>query len=780
MKKILKYLFVVSLFFFIFVCVGSGIFIVKILTDKDSLIFDYSKLNITTTLSQMEIYDNNDNLITYNNVPTYTSIESINKNTIDAFLSIEDKNFYTHNGTNIKRIIKACINNLRSGSFKEGASTISQQLIKNTHLSSDKTIERKIREIILTKKMEQELTKDQILEAYLNLIYFGNGSYGITEASLNYFNKSPEELNLAESALLAGLIKAPSKYSPYQNLEKAKDRRNLVLMEMLEDGKITENEYSIAMNSKIEIAEKKPEKKNNAKNINLYEKLAIQEASKILDLNINQLKDFKIYTYKNSDVSNELQNLLEDDTYFEVNSYGNIPSGLSIVLDNKTGGVEAINGRSDYELDLLNRQPGSAIKPILVYAPAIDDGIVSPATQILDEKIDIDGYSPNNVGGFHGYVSVRESVCKSLNVPAIKIIEKVGLNNAKKFAENAGIKFDSKDNNYAIALGGFTEGIDLKMLTTSYLPFSNGGNFIDSTFIKEIRNKDDVIVYKHNTSQKKIMGEDTAYLMTDMLIDGVKNGTSKKLSSLPFQIAGKTGTVAVKDTNLNNDAISIAYTTDKTMGVWFGNYSMEKEYQLESSNNGGTYATALIRDLFSNIYKESKPPNFEMPESITNIKLDRLELENNLLMLANDKTPERYIIEEVFSKRFAPTIKSNNFKDYKIENFQVNYDKNRLKVEFDCENYMDYLICIYSNNEEIVLDRISEENGLLCKSYNIDDFDNKVVVYVKYKYNFDNKYSISNKSTIIKNQDKNQFYKSISSDFSTLWTQKMRLKFVMF
>lgn len=768
MKKALKYIFGILLTFFIFICILTGVFIVKILSDKDSLIFDNTKLSSLSKLTSIEIYDFNDNKIKLD-TSNHTPINKIKQETIDAFISIEDKNFYSHKGTNLKRIVKAGINNVISGSFKEGASTISQQLVKNTHLSSDKTLERKIKEIIITKKMEQELSKDEIMEAYLNIIYFGNGAYGITEAAELYFDKEPAELSIDESALLAGLIKAPSRYSPYTNPEKAKQRRDLVLNEMFKDGKITENEYNALINKEINIQDQTKNSINNINN-NLYEKMAVEEACQVLGLNVKELKNFKIYTYKNPEISKLMQQTIDNDVFYPENSCGNTASGLSIILDNKTGAVEALCGKSDYELSLIKRQPGSAIKPILVYAPALEEGIISPATPILDEKININGYEPNNVGGFHGYVSARESICKSLNIPAIKILEKVGLENGKNFAEKAGINFHKQDNNYAIALGGFTEGIDLKTLTTSYLPFSNNGNYINSTFIREIRNNDGVVVYKHNVIPKQIMGSDTAYLLTDMLMSGVKNGTSKKLSTLPFQVAGKTGTVAVDGTNYNNDAISIAYTSNKTMGVWLGNYSMEKEFQLESTNNGGTYATAIIKDVFSKIYEKSMPEDFEKPTNTEWITLDRISLEDHLLIKANEQTPERFVVKELFAKRFSPQIVSENFKDYKINNLNVSSDGKYTYVSFDCDDYIDYLICAYVDNEEIVLDRISDNYDHFESKYCTADYGDNIMVYVKYKYDYDNNYNISKRFTVKNLTNNNQLFESLhSTNFSSLW-----------
>lgn len=765
MKKTFKIVTYLMLFLVIISSVLTLMFFSDIYKDKEEIAFDISKITNPINTMNFNLYDIDGNKIENEN-DSYVDLEDINPLTVQAFISIEDKNFYEHNGINIKRIIKASLNNLVSHSFKEGASTISQQLIKNTHLSSEKTLKRKMKEIIITKKMEQQLTKDEILEYYLNLIYFGNNSYGIKEASNNYFNKEPNELSLSEGAMLAGIIKAPSRYSPYNNYNLCLGRRNLVLKEMLKDGKITSEEFQKAYDSEIELADANLNSKAN-KNSNLYEKLAVQEASEILQLDYKGLKDYKIYTYKNSIESQNLENIFNDDSYFQKNSFGNTPSGMGIILDNSTGGVEAMAGRSDYELSNIKRQPGSAIKPILVFSPALEEGIISPATKILDEEININGYKPNNVGGFHGYVSVRDSVSKSLNIPAIKIMEKVGLDKGKEFASKAGIEFSDRDNNYAIALGGFTNGISLQQLTNSYLPYTNNGNYIKSTFIKEIRNSEGLVVYKHNIKNKKVMSEDTAYLMTDLLISGVKEGTSKKLSYLPYQVAGKTGTVAIEGTNYNSDAISVAYTSNKTMGVWIGNYSMKPEGRLESTNNGGTFATAIIKDTFEKVYENEKPKDFEIPNSIEKIAIDSKSYEENRVEIASTQTPERYKLYEVFSKRYLPSETSTNFNNYTLKDFSAKIKNNQLVIKFNADDYIDYKICVYSNGKEQVLNKLENCSEDIIRKFNIGDFDEYFNVYIKYSIAGDKKEYISNKIKLYNNKE--NYYSNISNNSSFLW-----------
>ncbi len=768
MKRFLKYSIIFILIMIIFASVFFTLFFAL---DTTSFAFDRNK-----------VFANSGNLVIVNEVGTvlnentnndFTTLADINLYTVNAFISIEDKDFFNHKGVNYKRMIKAGYNNIINGSIKEGASTISQQLIKNTHLSHERTFKRKLQEIKLAKEMEKKLSKKEIFEGYLNAIYFGENAYGIADASRIYFNKTPKELTLAESATLAGLIKAPATYSPIKNKVNCLKRRNLVLKEMLSDGKITNQEYEKAKDSDIEVTFTKIATKD--KNKNLYNKAVVDEACKLLNLSKEELYlgNYKITTYQNENIQKSLNDKLSNKNYFVKNKNGFESDGLAIVMDNKTGGVVAFAGKSDYIMKSeFNRQPGSAIKPILVFAPALENGAISPSTQILDDKINIDGYSPHNVGGGHaGYVSVRESVSKSLNIPSVKIMQKIGIDNAKEFAKNSGINFDKKDKGYAIALGGFTEGISLKSLTNSYLPFANGGNFQESLFIKEIKNASGITIFKNNQLKHKIMGDDTAYLMTDLLIDGVKNGTSRKLASLPYAVAGKTGTVAVKGTNYNTDAISIAYTTNHTMGVWLGNYSMDDKKSLEGSNNGGTFATAIIKDCFIDIYKNEKPDCFIMPSSVEYVEIDNKLLNStHEIALCSSSTPERYKVKELFSKRYLPSIVSTIFENYKLEDFSVSYLNNMLNISFLAEDFITYDIYI-NDGQERKLKRIEGTTGEINYNERLNQTNEKAQIYIKYFYNHDKRSFISNKQTIYVLSNNTNFFNNLEkkNDFAFLF-----------
>jgi membrane peptidoglycan carboxypeptidase len=592
--------------------------------------FEKSKGNLS-----IKIYDINGNQIKLSS-ENYIPIQKLSTETKNAFICAEDKRFYSHKGVDYIRMTGAMINNLKSHSFSEGASTISQQLIKNTHLSSEKTITRKLKEIKLSKKLEQKYSKDEILELYLNNIYFGNGCYGIENASKHYFNKSASKLTLSESALLAGSINAPSVYDIENNPEKALSRRNLILKLMTKYGKISLNKQKEAENEKIEL------KLTKLSNNNIVWGEIIEEACKITGKTENELKNtnIKIYSYIDCDLQNQIANIIES-------SYSKLPSNPSvatIVIDNKTNGIVALSGS---KRTLKSRkQPGSLIKPLLVYGPAIENGTISPATKILDEKININGYQPENADKkYHGYVSVRECLKNSYNIPAVKLLNEIGINNAQNFAKNLGIKFDENDNNLAIALGGFTKGATLIELADAYSALANGGNFSKSNLISKIV-IDDTITYQDEKQKTSAMSLSTAYMLTDILKDTAKSGTARRLKSLNFDVASKTGTVGSPLSSKNIESFNAAYTSNHTILTYIGGTTMPE------SINGATYTTMLAKDILEHIYADTTPPNFKIPSTIETKQINKELYQKNIVAQTDDN---KNSITEIFSTNNLPT-----------------------------------------------------------------------------------------------------------------------------
>lgn len=691
MKKFLKWFFIVLTVILLGLLIALSFYIGSIYSSASKIEIDSAKLSAPFTT--IEVYDRDNKPIKEENTvnESYAEISTISEDTKNAFISIEDKEFYKHNGVNYKRIVKAMLSNLKAMKFKEGASTITQQLIKNSHLTSAKTFERKITEIALSTKLEKQFSKDEILEQYLNIIYFGNNCYGIEEASEYYFSKPAKELKLEESALLAGMIKSPSKYCPIKHPDNALKRRNLVLSEMEKDGAISADEAVRAKSQPINL-EINTEHKNK---LNSYSQASIDEAEEILHLPAQQiaLQGYKIYTYQNEKLQNDLNDAI-DSVNIESNFAG-------IVVDNLSHGVVAFRGDGNYKILDCPRQPGSCIKPVLVYGPALNEDIIYPCTQILDEKTDISGFSPKNVGGvYHGYVSARESLAKSINIPAVKILSYVGIDKAKQYAEEVGINFDEKDEGYCLALGGMTYGVNVLQLAGAYSTFANAGMYSAPKFISFITDKNGKIVYINKPQEKQVFRQDSSYLLTDMLKTCTESGTGKKLAELGMPLASKTGTVGKSGTKQNLDAWNVSYSPNLTCAVWLGNLDNSPiDY------TGGNQPTQIVKNFYS---KNKESSDFEKPDMIVEKKIDTTELEeNHRVVLANDYMPERYTKAEMFSIFNLPKSYSDKFAVAKSPNVTSKVENNEAIMTFVANEYMTYEI--YDNSK--LVKTLSGQNG---------------------------------------------------------------------
>ena len=691
MKKFLKWFFIVLTVILLGLLIALSFYIGSIYSSASKIEIDSAKLSAPFTT--IEVYDRDNKPIKEENTvnESYAEISTISEDTKNAFISIEDKEFYKHNGVNYKRIVKAMLSNLKAMKFKEGASTITQQLIKNSHLTSAKTFERKITEIALSTKLEKQFSKDEILEQYLNIIYFGNNCYGIEEASEYYFSKPAKELKLEESALLAGMIKSPSKYCPIKHPDNALKRRNLVLSEMEKDGVVSADEAVRAKSQPIKL-EINTEHKNK---LNSYSQASIDEAEEILHLPAQQiaLQGYKIYTYQNEKLQNDLNDAI-DSVNIESNFAG-------IVVDNLSHGVVAFRGDGNYKILDCPRQPGSCIKPVLVYGPALNEDIIYPCTQILDEKTDISGFSPKNVGGvYHGYVSARESLAKSINIPAVKILSYVGIDKAKQYAEEVGINFDEKDEGYCLALGGMTYGVNVLQLAGAYSTFANAGMYSAPKFISFITDKNGKIVYINKPQEKQVFRQDSSYLLTDMLKTCTESGTGKKLAELGMPLASKTGTVGKSGTKQNLDAWNVSYSPNLTCAVWLGNLDNSPiDY------TGGNQPTQIVKNFYN---KNKESSDFEKPDMIVEKKIDTNELEeNHRVVLANDYMPERYTKAEMFSIFNLPKSYSDKFAVAKSPNVTSKVENNEAIMTFVANEYMTYEI--YDNSK--LVKTLSGQNG---------------------------------------------------------------------
>ncbi len=622
-----------------------------------------------------------------------TDLKKMPDHVKNAFISIEDKRFYSHRGVDYRGLFRALINNVKSFSFKEGASTISQQLIKNTHLSNEKTFKRKLIEMKLAKELEKNYSKDEIMEKYLNTIYFGDGCYGITSATKHYFNKHPSELDINESAILASIIKAPSYYSPFASVEKCTKRKNVVLSEMFKQGYITEDEYIKNKNCSVEPID-------NIETLNYdFFTLAKDEYNELIKNYPNKYNNFNVYT----SFDPNKQQILNNEKLISEN-FDN-----SSILINKNGQIIAYNSTCKTSL----RQVGSTIKPLLVYAPAIETNAVYSCSPILDEKINFNGYCPSNYNDkYYGYVSVKESLAKSLNSCSVKLLNQIGIDTAKKCINKTNIKLGQNDDSLCLALGATYNGIKLSDIASAYTIFINNGNYISPSCIDKITTDKGEIVYTKKLTANKVFSEETIDIMNDMLKFTVTDGTAKKLSYLDFPIYAKTGTVG--NESGNSDAYTISYTSEYVLGTWCGN---KNKILMENSITGGYTPALQAASIWEKIYSDTKPLKIKQSDKVHSEYIDKITLDNDhRVILADLYAPKRYKNCEIFKNNYVPKIRSTIFSNPKMETPKLFVNNNEIKLTLCLTEYLNATIYRTCNNKKIVVYDTDENN----KEYFID------------------------------------------------------------
>ena len=612
--KILKRIFIALLILFVLFICGGGFYAYHLYANNNvnNYTFKDYKPEIST-----QIFDKNDRLIA--NVfekehRFYADYSEIPPRMIEALVAIEDTSFFEHNGVNIDAIIRAALKiALSGGKTVEGASTLTQQLIKNTELTPERSLNRKLKEALLAYKIEILLTKEQILERYLNLIFFGHGYYGVKTAALGYFHKNLNELSLKEIAILVGMPKAPSSYDPTKHLELSISRANNVIQRMYNLGWISNAEYNEAIN---EI----PKVYDNT--------LTQNKAPYVVDEVIRQLspiiKDIKTGGYKiylNIDL--DIQEMAKKSLVFgydeiikrDKDANLNTLNGAMVVVNHQNGEVLALIGGVDYEKSSYNRatqslrQPGSSFKPF-IYQIAINLGY-SPASKVADisrifENSEKD-WKPKNYGGkFQGLITLKQALTSSRNLATINLALGIGLDVIHAKLNNMG--FSNIPADLSIVLGSF--GISILDYSKFYTMFGNYGTIKEPQIIKFIKNKNDEIVLKFNYSQTKISDEDQAFLVLDMMKNVVEHGTGKNAKVKDIEIAGKTGT-----TNKSVDAWFCGITPEIQALIWYGNDDNKPMRQIE----GGARTAAPVFKVFLEQYLEKFPDStrkFKIPYGV--------------------------------------------------------------------------------------------------------------------------------------------------------------------
>lgn len=619
---------------------------------------DPKKLIITSDF--INFYDDDNSLVSACNGKTFTngSVEFSNQ-IKNAFIAVEDKNFYKHNGLDYKRMVKALFVNLKSFSFKQGASTISQQLIKNTHLTNEKTIDRKITEMKLVKKLEKRYDKDSIITMYLNTIYFGENCFGLNSAAKHYFGVYANELSLAETATLAGIISAPSRLNPNADYDACLKKRNYVIEKMYEQNYITEEEKGVALKEKLVVTEADSDPSVP------YLNACLNELDR-LNLSPYTLKNCKLLTYYNGEVQKEISTYNADSDY------------QAVVLDNKSAGVCAYYSSCGE----ICREIASCGKPLYVYAPALEENFLTEYTKITDEPVDYGGYQPKNYGDkYYGNVTVKESLIKSLNVPAVKVLDGIGINKAKSYAKKLNIEIEN--DGLSVALGNIGKGIKLKDLAGAYTTFANLGIYKKPHFIKQILDTKGNVIYKNDMKEVNVFSEATASCITDALTECAKSGTAKKLSHLKFSVAAKTGTNGTEKGNY--DCYSVGYTTDKTVAVWLGNKDNSPLKLTETGSNTPTY---LLGQYLEFLYKGGYPKDFSF-EGLEEVFVDKISYdEDGEILLADKNCPEKYKLKLKLKKDNLPTCVSERFSKFNNTDITTTVIDDTVKFEFSLPEYL--------------------------------------------------------------------------------------------
>ena len=559
MKKLLVIL--LKLIAVLFVVGALGVFAIIIkyrleLPNIQSMVEDYKPQMATT------IYDKNNNVVDVLEAESRDAVklEDVSPYVKEAFLAIEDKKFYSHHGLHFKGIIRAVLTNFLKGKATQGGSSITQQLAKNAFLTPERTFSRKVKEAILTYQIERTYTKDEILERYLNEIYFGSGSYGIKNAADQYFRKDPKDLNIAEAALLAGIPNRPTKYDPNRSLENALHRQQIILKEMFEDGRITKEEYEEALAYKFEL-----ENEENVKNVpkntsiiyNRRPKKAYNnpELTTIVENYLAEIYDdeqiyssgLKIYTTIDLDYQKVARDTFNAYPYFKNKEI----NGAMVTLDPFTGGIVSIVGGKNFKAGnfdratMARRQLGSSFKPF-VYLKALEEGY-EPYSVVVNDFVAYGKWAPKNFDGRYTFNSTLvNSLNLSLNIPAVKLMDAVTVDAFKEEMTDK-LKLTSEVQNLTTALGS----VDSTPVNTAanFSIFVNGGYIVKPNIIREIRDNQDILIYVADIEKVKAFDSVDVSVITAMLKSVVSNGTATKArvvdkSGRPIQQGGKTGTTS--------------------------------------------------------------------------------------------------------------------------------------------------------------------------------------------------------------------------------------------
>ncbi|WP_238941749.1 PBP1A family penicillin-binding protein [Bacillus sp. REN10] len=605
----------------------------------------------------------------------YVKYEDIPQVVRDAILATEDVRFFDHHGVDIIRIGGAVISNFTNGFGSQGASTITQQVVKMSFLKPEKTIKRKAQEAWLAFQLERKYSKEEIFEMYVNKVYMSGGIHGIKTASNYYFDKELDELTLNEAALLAGMPQSPNNYNPFKHPDRADKRKNVVLSLMEQHEKITSSEMATAKQESITAYLTEP-KETEDKKYNSFIDMVVEEVQEMGEYNPYS-DGLKIYTTLDQDAQDYMDKLLDTEDIINYPS-DDFQAGIALT-DTKTGEVRAIGGGRNqtvergynYAVDLKQRQPGSVIKPLIDYGPAIEYLKWSTYQQLDDRPYSYSNGAPiRNAGGsYMGPISMRTALTYSRNIPALQTYQEVGHEKANEFLGNVGIRLSKEESENESNSIGAMSGISPLDLAGAYAAFGNEGQYNKPHTVKKIVLSDGETEVKTNIKPKAAMSDYTAYMITDMLKDVLDEGTGRKANIPGLPVAGKTGTTNYTEKEKSEfgipdsgspDSWFVGYTTNYTAAIWTG-YPSKKEYLSTESQQ---ISKELFKYLMEEVSSDVETNNFKKPKSVVELPIVK---GSNPPAIAGKGTPDSEKVYELFVKGEEPKKVFNDFKEKEEE-----------------------------------------------------------------------------------------------------------------
>ena len=614
---------------------GGGIFTIsQIILEADDIKLETGVLDQTTFIYATD--PETEETVVYDSVydeenRVWVEFDKIPKDMINAFVAIEDQRFYSHHGFDVKRLIGAMTTFVSKGNSSYGASTITQQLVKNISGDEEVNVKRKLREIYRAVKIEQTYSKDEIMEFYLNTIYLSNQCNGVEAAAQRYFGKHVSELSLAQMASIAGITQFPSKYDPIANPDENKEKQEVVLAKMLELNMISKDEYEKAVSEKLDFSNGKsadslPPTNRYFSDAVINEVLEdLQEKAgypKQIALKMLYTGGLKIYSSVNPRIQDIIEDVYSDDSNFPGGYDGEMMQSSIVVLDPKSGNIAGMSGgRGNEGRMTLNRatqtlrQPGSSIKPIAVYGPALEMGIINENSVVVDEPLKIGDWAPQNSDrSFRGSITIKRAVASSINIAAIKVLQSLGIDRSYEFLtdklhitslveerEEDGRVYSDKAL-APLSLGGLTDGVTVLEMAAAYAPFANGGTYFEPSTYYTVTDFNGNVLLEHSTQGEEVYLQQNAYEMTRILSGVVSYGTGTGANLGKMSAAGKTGT-----STDNKDKWFVGYTPHYLAAVWSG-------YDTPKSIGGGNPSVSIWKKVMSKVHEGIEETEFEKPD----------------------------------------------------------------------------------------------------------------------------------------------------------------------